>query len=47
MDTDLLKRITVNPEICHGKPTVRNTRYMVENIIEYLYNDESKIRVLE
>ena len=32
----LLNRITLNPEICHGKPTVRNTRYMVESILEYL-----------
>ncbi|MEK6780712.1 MAG: DUF433 domain-containing protein [Bacteroidota bacterium] len=36
MSNLLLKRITLNPEICHGKPTVRNTRYMVESILEYL-----------
>ena len=41
MDTNLLKRITINPEICHGKPTIRNTRYMVESIIEYLAGGDS------
>lgn len=31
-----LDRITINPEICHGKPIIRNTRYTVESMIEYL-----------
>lgn len=47
MDTDLLKRITINPGICHGKPTVRNTRYMVESIIEYLAGGDSIDDILE
>ena len=29
-------RITVNPEICHGKPTIRNMRYPVETILDLL-----------
>ncbi|MFN3800298.1 DUF433 domain-containing protein [Belliella pelovolcani] len=33
---NLLKRITINPEIAHGKPTIRNTRYAVSFILEYL-----------
>ncbi len=33
---DLLSRITVDPEICHGKPCVRGLRYPVETILEYL-----------
>ena len=33
---DLLERITLDPEICHGKPTVRGLRYPVENILELL-----------
>ena len=32
----LLSRITVDPEICHGKPCLRNMRYPVETILEYL-----------
>ena len=33
---DLLSRITVDPEICHGKPTIRGLRYTVESILELL-----------
>ena len=33
---DLLKRITVNSEICHGKPVVRDMRYPVEMILDLL-----------
>lgn len=33
---DLLKRITMNPDICFGKPTIRNMRYPVELILELL-----------
>lgn len=33
---NLLKRITINPDIAHGKPTIRNTRYAVSFILEYL-----------
>ena len=32
----LLKRITINSDICHGKPTVRNMRYPVEMILDLL-----------
>ena len=36
MTTSLLDRITINPEIAHGNPTIRNTRYKVEGMLEYL-----------
>lgn len=36
MGESLLNRITINPEIAHGNPTIRNTRYTVEGILEYL-----------
>ena len=32
----LLDRITINPKICHGKPTVRGLRYTVQSILEML-----------
>lgn len=32
MNSDL-KRITVDPAICHGKPTVRGLRYPVSMIL--------------
>lgn len=33
---DLLSRITINPEIAHGKPVIRGMRYPVQNILELL-----------
>lgn len=36
MNSELLKRITINPAICHGKPTIRNKRYPVENLLELM-----------
>lgn len=33
---ELLKRITVNPAICHGKPCVRGLRYPVSMLLELL-----------
>jgi uncharacterized protein (DUF433 family) len=37
----LLDRITIDPEICHGKPTIRGLRYPVETILEYLAGGDS------
>lgn len=36
MESVLLKRITIDPAICHGKPTIRNKRYPVESILELM-----------
>jgi uncharacterized protein (DUF433 family) len=33
---NLTERITIDPEICHGEPTVRGLRYRVELIFELL-----------
>jgi len=33
---NLRERITINPEICHGKPTIRGLRYTVETILDLL-----------
>jgi len=32
----LLSRITIDPNICHGKPIIRGLRYPVENMLELL-----------
>lgn len=32
----LISRITIDPNICHGKPCIRGLRYPVENILEIL-----------
>ncbi len=29
-------RITIDPDVCHGKPTIRGLRYPVEMILELL-----------
>ena len=37
MATDpLLARITVDPDVCHGKPCIRGMRYPVQSLLEYL-----------
>ena len=33
---DLMERITIDPNICHGKPTIRGLRYPVETLLELL-----------
>ena len=33
---DSTGRITIDPNICHGKPTIRGLRYPVETILELL-----------
>ncbi len=42
----LLSRISVDPEICHGKPCIRGLRYSVESILEYLAGGDSVEQVL-
>ncbi len=36
MNDSLLQRITLNPAVCFGKPTIRNMRYPVEMILDLL-----------
>ncbi len=37
MEVDnLLDRITIDPQICHGKPVVRGLRYPVETLLELM-----------
>ncbi len=42
----LLKRITVNPAICHGKPCIRGLRYPVEVILELLSSGMTNDEIL-
>jgi uncharacterized protein (DUF433 family) len=43
---DVLSRITVNPTICHGQPTVRGLRYPVQNILELLASGMTDAEIL-
>jgi uncharacterized protein (DUF433 family) len=44
---NLLDRITLNPDICHGKPTIRNKRYTVDLILDLLSAGQSFESILE
>ena len=46
MEQGLLQRITINPKICHGKPTIRNKRYPVENILELMASGMTNEEIL-
>jgi len=39
-------RITIDPNICHGKPTVRGLRYPVETILELLSSGMTTVEIL-
>ena len=32
----MTNRITIDPEICHGKPTIRGSRLLVTTVLELL-----------
>ena len=36
MKDELIKRITIDPEICHGKPVIRGLRYPVDSMLELM-----------
>ncbi len=43
---NLTERITIKPEICHGKPTIRGLRYPVEMILELLSSGMTSDEIL-
>ena len=47
MENPFIDRITVNPEICHGKPTIRNKRYTVDLILDLLSAGSTHAEILE
>ena len=47
MNTNHLDRITLNQNVGHGKPTIRNKRYLVESILEYLGGGDTVDELLE
>lgn len=43
MENQLLQRITINP---YGKPTIRNKRYPVENLLELMASGMTNEEIL-
>ena len=43
---ELLERITINTEICHGKPCIRGMRWPVEVIIDLLSSGMTNEEIL-
>ncbi|MEM7585479.1 MAG: DUF433 domain-containing protein [Acidobacteriota bacterium] len=41
-----LDRITIDPEICNGKPTIRGKRITVQTILEFLTAGERREEIL-
>lgn len=46
MNDQLLARITIDPEICHGKPVVKGLRYPVETLLELMASGMSMEELL-
>ncbi|MDO9052666.1 MAG: DUF433 domain-containing protein [Gallionella sp.] len=40
-------RITLEPDICNGKPTLRGKRITVQTILGYLSEGDSEAEILE
>ena len=45
-EKEALTRITISPEICHGKPVVRNMRWPVEVILDMLSSGMSQEKII-
>lgn len=42
-----LERITVNPDICNGKPTIRGMRITVKSILEHIAAGDTVENILK
>ena len=47
MQEELINRITIDLNICHGKPTIRGLRYPVDNMLELLASGMTIEELLE
>ncbi len=46
MNNLLIDRITINDEICNGKPTIRGHRVTVQTVLEFLFAGTSEEEIL-
>lgn len=44
--SSLISRITIEPDICNGKPTIRGKRIAVQTILEFLAAGDSHEEIL-
>lgn len=44
---EINKHIVADPDICHGKPTLKGTRVMVWQVLELLAEGESHQKILK
>ena len=47
MDNSIISRITLNQEVCKGKPTLRNMRFTVTQMLELVASGMSFEEILE
>jgi len=47
METDLLKRITVEKDKCGGKPCIRNMRIRVKDVLDMLASGMTNQEILD
>ena len=47
MASESIQRITIDPEICHGKPVIRGLRYPVNMIFELMSSGMTQQEILE
>ena len=43
----MIERISINPNICHGKPVIKGTRVLVSNILGALASGDTFQEILE
>lgn len=47
MNRDLINRITINHDVCNGRPTIRNMRYTVDLILDLLSSGMSETEIIK
>jgi uncharacterized protein (DUF433 family) len=43
----IFERITVDDELCNGKPTIRGLRVTAQTILEFIFNGSTEEEILE
>lgn len=46
MNAEIFPRITINPDVCFGKPTIRGLRVRVTDILEMLAGGATREEIL-